>query len=487
MKDKQPMGIRTETLSRGVAGVLLLALGCTNELQVGGQLRSHDHQELAASGGAVIEGWTVEGDWYVSPRLMTSDGASRAGVLVGLLGPGDAPLMEARVITLDGPGAWIPLEPTWSEEDQHVAVAELGATGIAAELRLLRTDVTQLDMLRFTAVVPDAELSFDDLAPLDEEVDSARAEIRRELQGLGIVTREQWGARATRCTSSDTSKRRFAIHHTVTGSSDPARQMRGIQSFHMNTRGWCDVGYHFLVGSDGKIYEGRPVNLLGAHVGSNNSGNIGISFIGCYHTSGCSGLGPTRPADATIDAAGRLLGTLSRLYGVSLSSTTVLGHRDHPGQSTTCPGDNLRPRIGEMIDIGRGATLSGGGSPPPPPSPPPPSSPPPTVGESCTHSNGGAYGNLACSEGYQCCNGSWRTRGACGACACVEESGERGCSGSAPEGPPPGGSCTHSYGGRYANTACSPSYQCCNGSWRTRGACGACFCTESTGERGCGL
>ncbi|MCU0677882.1 MAG: hypothetical protein MUE69_34540, partial [Myxococcota bacterium] len=179
----------------------------------------------------------------------------------------------------------------------------------------------------------------------------------------------------------------------------------------------------------------------------------------------------------------------SRLYGVSLSSTTVKGHRDHPGQTTSCPGDNLRPRIAEMITIGRSSTLSGGSSTPPP------STPPPSTGGSCTHSYGGTYGNLACSAGYQCCSGSWRTRGACGACACVEASGERGCTaaapsgppaGAAPSGPPAGAACTHTYGGRYANTACSPSYQCCNGSWRTRGSCGSCYCTESTGERGCG-
>lgn len=471
------MRIGTRLLGCGVAGVLLLASGCVNELQAYEHHLSHDHQELSVSGGAVIEGWAVEGDWYVSPRLMAADGASRAGVLASLLNPGDAPLMEVRVITPEGAGEWMPLENVWSEEDQHVAIAELGTTGIAAEMRILRTDVHQLDVLRFSAVIPEVieELAEEDLP----EVDAASAEIRRELQGIGIVTREQWGARATRCTGGDSSKRRFAIHHTVTGSSDPARQMRGIQSFHMNTRGWCDVGYHFLVGNDGKIYEGRPLHLLGAHVGSNNSGNIGVSFIGCYHTSGCSGLGPTRPSDAMVRVSGRLLGTLSRLYGISLSSTSVRGHRDHPGQSTSCPGDNLRPRIAEMITIGRSSTLSGGSTPPP-------STPPPSSGGSCTHSFGGTYGNLACSAGYQCCSGSWRTRGACGACACVEGSGERGCSAAAPAGPPAGAACTHTYGGRYANTACSPSYQCCNGSWRTRGSCGSCFCTESTGERGCG-
>lgn len=50
---------------------------------------------------------------------------------------------------------------------------------------------------------------------------------------------------------------------------------------------------------------------------------------------------------------------------------------------------------------------------------------------------------------------------------------------------PTGASCTHSYGGTYADTACSASYQCCDGTWMSRGACGTCACVEETGQVGC--
>ncbi|MEZ4340005.1 MAG: hypothetical protein R3B82_25570 [Sandaracinaceae bacterium] len=54
--------------------------------------------------------------------------------------------------------------------------------------------------------------------------------------------------------------------------------------------------------------------------------------------------------------------------------------------------------------------------------------------------------------------------------------------------PPMGASCTHSFGGVYAHTACSASYQCCDGAWQMpTGACGPCLCTEPTGMTGCGL
>ncbi|UJR83973.1 peptidoglycan recognition protein [Sandaracinus amylolyticus] len=457
-----------------VSITLLLATGCANQLGSPEREQGHDSFEMTASSEELLEGWTREGEWLVSPVLDVPDGANRAGALVGLTSPGEMPAMEARVLSAGEPaGEWTTLGATWSEEDQHVAVAELGAIGDGAQLRIRAGAVEILQLLRWTATIPDEAVE----APEEEELGTSREALRTELRGLGIVTRESWGARATRCTDGDSRKTRFAVHHTVTSSTDPARQMRGIQRFHQDTRGWCDVGYHFLVGQDGRIYEGRPLHLLGAHVGGHNTGNIGISFIGCFHTSGCGGLGASRPTDGSIEIAGRLVGTLSRLYGITVDSARVRGHRDHSGQSTTCPGDHLRGRLSEIVSVGRTQTLSGS-------TPAPTPTPTPTPGASCRHTFGGNYANHACSASYQCCDGTWRTRGACGGCTCVEASGETGCSG----GPPPGASCTHSFGGRYANTACSASYQCCDGTWRARssGGCGTCFCTEASGSTGCG-
>ena len=292
---------------------------------------------------------------------------------------------------------------------------------------------------------------------------AARSPLSAGLIALGVVSRTDWGARATRCTSRDSNKTRVAVHHTVTGQSDAARQLRGIQRFHMDTRGWCDVGYHFLIGADGLIYEGRPLEFLGTHVGGNNTGNIGISFIGCFHTSGCSGLGPTEPSQNMIDAAARLVGELSSEYGIAITSDLVKGHRDHSGQSTSCPGDNLHQRI---ADIRRGATTS-----------PPPDS------ASCRHTFGGSYSDRGCSAGYQCCGGTWQTRGHCGACSCVETTGMQGCTST----PPPGAPCVDTYGSRHANTACPLNHQCCDGRWRSLGFCGSCFCSEAPGAIGCGI
>ena len=39
--------------------------------------------------------------------------------------------------------------------------------------------------------------------------------------------------------------------------------------------GWSDIGYSFLVGGDGKVYEGRGWNHVGAHTSGYNSEGIG--------------------------------------------------------------------------------------------------------------------------------------------------------------------------------------------------------------------
>jgi len=56
-----------------------------------------------------------------------------------------------------------------------------------------------------------------------------------------------------------------------------------------------------------------------------------------------------------------------------------------------------------------------------------------------------------------------------------------------PDPIPTGSSCEHSYGGLYGHLACSPAWQCCDGTWQRRegGGCGACACEEGSGELGC--
>ena len=61
------------------------------------------------------------------------------------------------------------------------------------------------------------------------------------------------------------------VHHSaLPGTQGPLE----IQALHMGQRGYSDIGYHFLIDPDGTLYEGRPLNMRGAHVEGYNTGSV---------------------------------------------------------------------------------------------------------------------------------------------------------------------------------------------------------------------
>lgn len=59
--------------------------------------------------------------------------------------------------------------------------------------------------------------------------------------------------------------------------------VQDLQKFHLDTHGWDDIGYNFLVGGDGAAYEGRGWEKQGAHTKNYNVNAIGIAFIGTFN------------------------------------------------------------------------------------------------------------------------------------------------------------------------------------------------------------
>jgi N-acetylmuramoyl-L-alanine amidase len=47
----------------------------------------------------------------------------------------------------------------------------------------------------------------------------------------------------------------------------------------MNVTGWDDIGYNFLIGEDGHVYEGWGPDSIGAHTLGYNAISIGKSSI----------------------------------------------------------------------------------------------------------------------------------------------------------------------------------------------------------------
>ncbi|TPP66324.1 Peptidoglycan recognition protein 5 [Fasciola gigantica] len=96
--------------------------------------------------------------------------------------------------------------------------------------------------------------------------------------GLHIISRREWGAALTRRLFSKITKPvpHVILHHTeqpTLCSGDSCKNsIRAIQKYHFS-RGYSDIGYSFLIGTDGQIYEGRGWGVVGAHTyGYNRNG-----------------------------------------------------------------------------------------------------------------------------------------------------------------------------------------------------------------------
>ncbi|CAK9827456.1 Peptidoglycan-recognition protein SC2 [Anthophora retusa] len=152
-----------------------------------------------------------------------------------------------------------------------------------------------------------------------------------------IISRANWGARPPKGTIRKlrTDPPPYVIiHHSASdGCTTQAicqARVRNFQNYHMDQKHWDDIGYQFLVGEDGNIYEGRGWGKHGSHSVPYNSKSIGICMIGSF-------VGHA-PNAAAIKAVQDLIS-----YGVAIGKIdenyTLLGHRQTT--QTSCPGDSL--------------------------------------------------------------------------------------------------------------------------------------------------
>lgn len=140
------------------------------------------------------------------------------------------------------------------------------------------------------------------------------------------------------------------IHHTATNySSSTSKQIKKIYKYHSYTRKWGDIGYNYIIGKDGLIFQGRYGNngVIGGHAYNSvekvnyNSGSIGISILGNYEDEELS--------SAARDSLEKLVGWLAANNNISIKSdikfhgkllsNSVVGHRNV--DDTDCPGKNI--------------------------------------------------------------------------------------------------------------------------------------------------
>ncbi len=187
--------------------------------------------------------------------------------------------------------------------------------------------------------------------------DEAAGAAPAPADGPSVNLRASWGAAPAKEANSVARSLKFAVIHHTAGTNDYSQAdvpaiLRGIQSFHQNSRGWNDIAYNFLIDKWGGIWEGRSGGIdkpiVGSHAANFNTGTVGISLIGDFSATDASAAAIESTVEVTswklalagvrADGTTTVVGTADNVFpaGQTVTIPTIVGHRDI-GQ-TDCPG-----------------------------------------------------------------------------------------------------------------------------------------------------
>lgn len=127
----------------------------------------------------------------------------------------------------------------------------------------------------------------------------------------------------------------IAVHCSAT-AADVDVDASDIRRWH-RSRGWRDIGYHYVITRSGEVQKGRPDDMPGAHEPRINRRSIAVCLIGGSPPHGSpeqrKGLGEDNYTNEQWAALEKLVRTLTKTH----PDAEVLGHRDVQGVKKACP------------------------------------------------------------------------------------------------------------------------------------------------------
>ncbi|MBI1308713.1 MAG: hypothetical protein GC129_02495 [Proteobacteria bacterium] len=72
---------------------------------------------------------------------------------------------------------------------------------------------------------------------------------------------------------------RVITKHIIHCSDSTHGDVAEIRRWHI-ARGWHDIGYHFVIRTDGEIEVGRTLDVVGAHCEGHNLDSVGTCLVG---------------------------------------------------------------------------------------------------------------------------------------------------------------------------------------------------------------
>ena len=121
---------------------------------------------------------------------------------------------------------------------------------------------------------------------------------------------------------------KIIIHCSATREGENV-PVETIRKWHVNGRGWSDIGYHFYIDLYGEIHKGRDIAKIGAHCKGHNRNSIGICYCGGVEADGKT------PKDTRLDCQKEALTAVLRTLKAMYPNAVVHSHNDFANKA--CP------------------------------------------------------------------------------------------------------------------------------------------------------
>ena len=168
----------------------------------------------------------------------------------------------------------------------------------------------------------------------------------QEEHGLGvdgIVGRLTWDSIfPTSATTLKKTKRKInliVVHCTATeeGKDYTVDWIRKVHK----SKGYSDIGYHYVIYRDGSLHVGRNINLVGAHARGFNTGSIGVVYVGGCPKGDLKHNKDTRTPQQK-ETLLHLLKDLRKMY----PHARIVGHKDL--NATGCPSFDAKTEYKDL-------------------------------------------------------------------------------------------------------------------------------------------
>ena len=116
--------------------------------------------------------------------------------------------------------------------------------------------------------------------------------------------------------------------------------MADIRKWHVEERGWSDVGYHFVVTLDGTVHVGRPMDRAGAHCKGRNGNSIGVCYVGGMDSD-------MVPKDTLLPVQERSLRKLIKAVRLLFGEVEISGHNQYSAKA--CPSFDVKEKFADLI------------------------------------------------------------------------------------------------------------------------------------------